>query len=269
MADNESTGSGKAVATDKVTYSGDADQNVQLVRFVQVTGAEGAKTVVDLPGDAGNGVDVDVTRVPADPFGADADAANAAGSISAKLRFIATTGVPITGTPTVIGNVAHDGADAGNPVKVGYRAVSYVAQTGVAAGDRHDALCDRHGVQFVVGGHPDVITLEAAYTAAQTDTALVTISAGQKIVVTQVMAVTDNANTAFPQIRLGFGAANTPTTTGVVFTHPGLPAGGGASRGSGAGILGVGGDGEDLRVTCGAPTGGSLRVLVSYYLIDG
>jgi hypothetical protein len=119
MADNETTGTGKPIATDKVTYSGDADQNVQLTRIVQVTGAEGSKTVVDLPGDATNGLDVDVTRlpalvagsanigdvdvltVPADPFGANADAASATGSISAKLRFIAATGIPVTGTVTV------------------------------------------------------------------------------------------------------------------------------------------------------------------------
>jgi hypothetical protein len=42
--------------------------------------------------------DVDVTSVPTDPFGANADAASATGSISAKLRFIASTGIPITGT---------------------------------------------------------------------------------------------------------------------------------------------------------------------------
>jgi hypothetical protein len=44
---------------------------------------------------------VDVATVPADPFGANADAASATGSISAKLRFIAATGIPITGTVTV------------------------------------------------------------------------------------------------------------------------------------------------------------------------
>lgn len=42
-----------------------------------------------------------VTAVPADPFGVNADAASATGSISAKLRFIASTGIPITGTVTV------------------------------------------------------------------------------------------------------------------------------------------------------------------------
>lgn len=50
-------------------------------------------------GDATNGLDVDVTRVPTDPFGANADAASATGSISAKLRFIAATGIPITTFP--------------------------------------------------------------------------------------------------------------------------------------------------------------------------
>lgn len=44
---------------------------------------------------------VDIVTVPADPFGANADAASATGSISAKLRFIASTGIPITGTVTV------------------------------------------------------------------------------------------------------------------------------------------------------------------------
>ena len=44
---------------------------------------------------------VDIVTVPADPFGANADAGSATGSISAKLRFIAATGIPITGTVTV------------------------------------------------------------------------------------------------------------------------------------------------------------------------
>lgn len=87
MADNETTGTGKAVATDKVTYSGDADQNVQLIRPVAVTGSEGAKTVIDhsygsgvvdtgtqrfvlatdvaLPAGTNNIGDVDVLSVPA------------------------------------------------------------------------------------------------------------------------------------------------------------------------------------------------------------
>jgi hypothetical protein len=56
-----------------------------------------------LPAGTNNIGDVDVLTVPADPFGANADAASATGSISAKLRFIASTGIPITGTATVTG----------------------------------------------------------------------------------------------------------------------------------------------------------------------
>ncbi len=49
MADNQIVSSAAFdVATDKVTYSGDADQNVQLFRPVHITGAEGSKTVIDL-----------------------------------------------------------------------------------------------------------------------------------------------------------------------------------------------------------------------------
>jgi hypothetical protein len=45
---------------------------------------------------------VGVITVPTDPFGANADAASATGSISAKLRFIAATGIPVTSLPTVV-----------------------------------------------------------------------------------------------------------------------------------------------------------------------
>lgn len=54
-----------------------------------------------IPAGTNNIGDVDVLTVPADPFGANADASSATGSISAKLRFIASTGIPVTGTVTV------------------------------------------------------------------------------------------------------------------------------------------------------------------------
>lgn len=255
--------------------------------------------------------DVDVTSVPADPFGANADAAvaaGAAGSIQAKLRratqgledlktaivlaagtngigkLTANSGVTIgavelaaaqtlatvTTLTTLTGSgVAHDGVDSGNPHKIGARAIAYGTNpTAVAAADRTDLYANRAGVLFTMGGHPNIVTIEAAYTAAQTDTAIVTIATGLKIVVTQVQVVCDNANTVNVAVRVGFGTANTPTTTGVVLTHPGIPAGSGVSRGDGSGTLGVGADNEDLRITCGVPTTGSVRVLVSYHTIE-
>jgi hypothetical protein len=66
MADNftlpDNTGVTKKAATDEVSYSGDT-ADVQLMRPVLTTGAEGSKTVVGLTGDATNGLDVDVTRL--------------------------------------------------------------------------------------------------------------------------------------------------------------------------------------------------------------
>lgn len=50
---------------------------------------------------SGTEVQADILTVPSDPFGVNADAASATGSISAKLRFIASTGIPVTGTVTV------------------------------------------------------------------------------------------------------------------------------------------------------------------------
>lgn len=94
MADNVAitAGAGTNVATDDV--SGVHYQRVKLVDGTLDSSAA-------IPGDATNGLDVDVTRVPADPFGANADAASATGSISAKLRQIAANGVPVTSLPAL------------------------------------------------------------------------------------------------------------------------------------------------------------------------
>jgi hypothetical protein len=104
-----------------------------------VSGSEAQVDIVAaLPAGTNNIGDVDVLTVPADPFGANADAASATGSISAKLRYIASTGIPITGTVTVgshavtnagtfavqavaAGAAAENAAVSGNPVLTGGR----------------------------------------------------------------------------------------------------------------------------------------------------
>lgn len=165
----------------------------------------------------------------------------------------------------------HDDANAtGNkPVMSGLEAKAFGSDpTAVSAGDVTKRYSTVDGVPFSLGGHPNIVTIEAAYTSAQTDTAVVTQGSGGKIVVTQAMVVCDSANTVAVGFRLGLGPTNTPTTTGVVATHPGLVPGSGVSRGDGSGILGIGADGDDLRFTCTVPTGGSVRVLVSYFISD-
>lgn len=144
------------------------------------------------------------------------------------------------------------------------------APTEVAAGVRVDSPSNRAGIPFTIGGHPNVVTVKHAnITTAVTDTAVITVGAGTKIVVTAFTFTLDNASTVFPTVLMGFGATTTPTTTGVIAAHGGVPAGGGFSRGDGSGILGIGGDGEDLRITTtGNATGNGLQLVVTYYTVS-
>lgn len=194
------------------------------------------------------------------PTYTDGDRANLQGDENGYLKVNVAAGVPT--------DTAHDSAYTEAPVGIGTFAVAHGANpTDVTAGDKVHNIANRAGVPFSIGGHPNIITLAAAYTGAQDDVAIITVGAGVKIVVTQIQVTADNANTVDVGFYIGFHASATPTTTGVVATHPGLAPGSGISRGDGSGILGIGGDGDDLRIDSEVPTGGSIRVLVSYYTI--
>lgn len=79
---------------------------------------------------------VDIVTVPADPFGVNADAASATGSISAKLRFIAATGIPVTGTVTVASHAVTvaSGGVASGAVASGAFASGALASGSIVAG---------------------------------------------------------------------------------------------------------------------------------------
>lgn len=174
------------------------------------------------------------------------------------------------------GDVAHDGVDAGNPVKVGHVAIAHGANpTAVAAADRTNGYANRAGIPFVIGGHPNVIArahIVADSDGAQTDAALVTVSAGTKIVVTRLTVVCDNANTGDCRVAIGFGTANVPSNAlaGVngLLVDGSFDGGAGVTIGDGSGIIGVGADNEDLRLTCSDPVAGNIRISYSYYTIE-
>lgn len=178
------------------------------------------------------------------------------------------------GNTRIVGNRDHDAVDAGEPVKIGAKAIAHGSNpTAVAAADRTDLYANRHGIQFVIGGHPNTQLIQANITdadGAQTNAALITVSAGTKIVVTHITVTADGANTTDVQCRIGFGTANTPSNDAakVLLSHPGIKAGSGISLGNGGGILGVGADDEDLRITCEDPVSGALDVVVGYYTIE-
>jgi hypothetical protein len=117
-------------------------------------------------------------------------------------------------------------------------------------------------------GNTSTITLRTAITATQTNAALVTQAPGGQLVITEVSVAAANANTEDCSVRIGLGASTTPTGAGVVFAHPGMASGFYCSRGNGAGLLGVGADGEDLRITTSTISGTvALDVVVSYYVL--
>ncbi len=177
----------------------------------------------------------------------------------------------------VVGSIAHDGIDSGNPVGIAYRAIAHGANpTAVAAADRTVGYANRAGIPFVMAGHPNVITREVTVLAAdgaQTNAAFVTVAAGLKIVVTRCSVTASAANTVNVAVRIGFGAATLGAealagVNGIILAHPAVAAGSGVVEGNGSGILGIGADDEDIRYTCGSPTTGSIKIIISYYTIE-
>lgn len=143
---------------------------------------------------------VSVQDVPADPFGLNADAASATGSISAKLRFIASTGIPVTSLPNVtlaagtntnevVGDAAHDAGIAGNPVRIGARALS-ADYTAVSTGDTADLVASLTGKQLVLPyalpGASESYASPSAVTDTADDTPFAAAGAGVRHYITGV-----------------------------------------------------------------------------------
>lgn len=236
MADNLTTTTTVAtipnatkVATRDVTYSGDAGSHIAPTGLVVFSGSDDAKTATDI-----------------DPRG---------------------------------GDVAHDGVDSGNPVKIGAKAVAFASVTGVsAAADRTDLLANRSGVLFTLGGHPAAKSATYLWTASTTDdNVLPAIGGGTKYAITRISVFIDEATTSGgTAVRLGFGTASVPSLPSangdavddILCYHPGIVPGSGFQIGDGSGVLGVGGDGAELRITAEATTGGTGVVTVTYFPIE-
>lgn len=171
--------------------------------------------------------------------------------------------------------VAHGASNVGKkPVLIGCNAVALgAAVTGVDAADRAWCLATTDGQIFVLNGHPNTVSETVTVTdgdGAQTGTAIASVSAGSKFVVTAWSVACSNANTVNPDFRLAFDTDATFTansTTGVVGHIGGMddigPGGGMARTG-----FWIGADDEDLRYSLGDPVTGSCTVSVSYFTIE-
>lgn len=73
---------------------------------------------------------------------------------------------------SVSGDVAHDSVDAGEPVKIGFKAYNFdgtAPQTAVAEADRVNAISTPEGIQYVETAHPRFWHTSADYASAQTN----------------------------------------------------------------------------------------------------
>jgi len=169
----------------------------------------------------------------------------------------------------VEGTVANNAVDAGNPVKIGGKAVSMASGvTPVHGGDRVDFVSNRHGMPFHLGGHPKTVTQMVNAPSVRTNAIIASPATGSKLVVTRLMVTADNAMSTSPSVTVGFGASTTPTGNGVVLSHPGLPGGGGFAQGDGSGILAIGETNDKLLYTTGTITGGSVTIVAGYFEIE-
>lgn len=167
------------IATREVTYSGDASSHIAPVGIVVFSGSDDAKTATDIPGDATNGLAVDVTRLPALPAGT-----NNIGDVDVLTLPAIPAGsnnigdVDIASAPTgasaiqLQGTAAHDAAATGNPLQLGGVAET-TRPTAVAVGDAVRAWFDQLGRQVVQIGSGEENYVAAEYTSNQTDASLI------------------------------------------------------------------------------------------------
>ena len=241
-----------------VTIADGADTNAGITTDTAVTGDNTGTLSAKIRG---------INKILADVW----DSAN--GWLEVTLK----TGTAAIGSVIAAGDVAHDSVNSGSPLQMGGHAVSGSASpTSVAAADRARWIFNQAGVPYTIAGHPNLITREFDFGAvAQTDLNLAAalVAADERVYVTRFEAMCDNANTVNVSVRAGFGTAAVPTASatgvsGMIGSHPGVAAGSGFVCGSGAGLIAVGGVGEEPRLTSSAATTGNLHVVISYYLID-
>ena len=128
---------------------------------------------------------------------------------SQTLATVTTVTTCSTVTTLTGGGVAHDGADSGNPIKVGAKAVtSQSGQTAVASGDRTDLITDLDGsIPVKMACHADNVSGVATATNT-TDTSVVAAQgASTYFYCTGVSVVNTGSSTTLITLKDGSGGS--------------------------------------------------------------
>lgn len=195
-------------------------------------GVEGLLATIDADTGALAGT-VSGAEVQVDVVGALPAGTNAIGKLSANsgvdIGDVDVTSAVITG-----GAVAHDGADSGNPIKVGYKAKTALSGvTLVAADDRADAYSDLDSAQLVRtnGAIGDYVNGNANNTDGTSTQVLAAGAAGIKHYITDVTLTNTSASNIYVELKDGASAKWTfplPANGGVTH-HFATPIGGSAA----------------------------------------
>jgi hypothetical protein len=211
MADNVTANSG----TGGAVFASDDIGGVQFPRVKLVHGADGVNAgdvaaANPLPAKLSDGTNAVAVKAASTAAVATDPALVVAVSPNAGLALDATlTG----GTAKAIstGNVAHDAADSGSPVKVGGKAASALP-TAVSNADRADALTDTYGRLMICHIDPAMqIWKSFNATTTQTGVAVWTPASGKKVVITALQIGSYGATAA--RLILWFGASGDTTYT--------------------------------------------------------
>lgn len=146
-----------------------------------------------------------------------------------------------------------------------------VTPTGVQTKANSNSITPASDAIFSVTptGYTTNVAWSSSFTVAVTNTALVTVGSGTRIVLHRAELLCGSDVSATVTAKLGFGAATIPTTgAGIIFDQPAMKASEfqGHIPGSAGwpNVIGVGADGEDLRFTLSVPTGGTCTINVQY-----
>jgi hypothetical protein len=174
---------------------------------------------------------VDVATVPADPFGANADAGSATGSISAKLRYLAGTGIAgMTALPAGSANIgdvdvlsvpAPLSSTGGGTEAAALRVTIANDSTGVLSiDDNNSAITVDNGGTFAVQAACSQATASSLNAEVQGDVAHSAGVSGNPVL---ICGVSQNMDDTAPPNRVDAEADATRLATdwdGAIFAHP-------------------------------------------------
>lgn len=192
------------MANSQISVTEGSGKNIASYSFTEVTTKEAQRVSLNTSAGAETGI--------------------AALPLQVSLANTAANGTALNVTATAVGTVAHDSADSGAPVKIGFKAESALSTaTLVADGDRTDAYGDIDGTQLVRLQMPlgDLLSERVSDTSG-TSTAFTSFgaTASTRNYVTTIVVYNSSATNGYIDFRDG-------TAGSILFTVP-IPTVGGS-----------------------------------------